>query len=128
MYRPRLDVTKSLYDSDGYHHTLVRATPLQVLTQVQGFLFLWDRLSGRCLMEGMGGAQLSNTRPADADLRALRDPVAETRAFLLARDAIQTATTTAAASLLAQKDAPATPPRRARAGKSPRTPNAGKAA
>jgi hypothetical protein len=91
MHRPKLDVTKAMYDSDGYGHTLIRATPMQILTLLEGFYWLWDRMSGKCLIEGMSNARLSNTRPSTEDIRARRDPVAETRAFLMAQEAVQMA-------------------------------------
>lgn len=88
---PHLDVTKSLYDSDGYRHTVVRATPVQILTLLEGFYWLWDRASGRCLLEGLGHARLSNNVPSGDDALARRHPVAETRAFLLAQSVVQAA-------------------------------------
>lgn len=99
MSRTPLDITKTLYDSDGYRHTLVRATPLQILTLVEGFYWLWDRRSGRCLVEGMGSNRLSNTRPPGDDLQSGRDPVAETRAFFIAQKAVRTAAASAGAVL-----------------------------
>ncbi len=99
MSRPSLDITKTLYDTDGYRHTLVRATPVQILTLVEGFYWLWDRRSGRCLVEGMASNRLSNTRPPGDDLQAGRDPVAETRAFFLAEKAVRTAAASATAVL-----------------------------
>lgn len=99
MARIPLDITKTLYDSDGYRHTLVRATPAQILTLVEGFYWLWDRRSGRCLVEGMASNRLSNTRPAGDDLQAGRDPVAETRAFFMAEKAVRSAAASATAVL-----------------------------
>lgn len=99
MLRISLDVTKTLYDSDGYRHTLVRATPAQILTLVEGFYWLWDRRSGCCLVEGMAGNRLSNTRPPGNDLQSVRDPVAETRAFFLAQKAVRSAAASATAVL-----------------------------
>jgi hypothetical protein len=84
-----LDVTKSLYDSDGYRHTLVTATPVQIVTLLEGFYWLWDRVTGRCLLEGMGHARLSNHVPSGDDAQARRNPVAETRAFLTAQSLIR---------------------------------------
>lgn len=99
MSRTPLDITKTLYDTDGYRHTLVRATPVQILTLVEGFYWLWDRRSGRCLVEGMASNRLSNTRPPGDDLQAGRDPVAETRAFFLAEKAVRSAAASATAVL-----------------------------
>ncbi|MBA3623407.1 MAG: hypothetical protein H0W48_02885 [Methylibium sp.] len=99
MSRTLLDITKTLYDTDGYRHTLVRATPVQILTLVEGFYWLWDRRSGRCLVEGMAGNRLSNARPPGDDLRAGRDPVAETRAFFMAQKAVRSAAASATAVL-----------------------------
>lgn len=99
MSRTSLDITKTLYDTDGYRHTLVRATPVQILTLVEGFYWLWDRRSGRCLIEGMAGNRLSNTRPPGDDLQAGRDPVAETRAFFMAQKAVRSAAASATAVL-----------------------------
>lgn len=87
----RLDVTKSLFDSDGYRHTLVAATPVQILTLLEGFYWLWDRVTGRCLLQGMDHARLSNDRPTADDVQARRHAVAETRAFLAAQSAIRAA-------------------------------------
>lgn len=86
-----LDLRRSLYDSYGCRHTLVHATPRQVLTRLEGAYWLWDRASGRCLMHGLAGECLSNALPADADLRARGDAVAETRAYRLARQALRQA-------------------------------------
>ncbi|MBA3598651.1 MAG: hypothetical protein H0W40_14930 [Methylibium sp.] len=99
MSRTLLDITKTLYDTDGYRHTLVRATPVQILTLVEGFYWLWDRRSGRCLIEGMASNRLSNARPPGDDLQAGRDPVAETRAFFLAQKAVRSAAASATAVL-----------------------------
>lgn len=99
MSRTALDITKMLYDADGYRHTLVRATPVQILTLVEGFYWLWDRRSGRCLVEGMASNRLSNTRPPGDDLQAGRDPVAETRAFFIAQKAVRSAAASATAVL-----------------------------
>ena len=96
MSRTPLDITKTLYDADGYRHTLVRATPVQILTLVEGFYWLWDRRSGQCLIEGMASNRLSNTRPAGDDLQAGRDPVAETRAFFMAQKAVRSAAASSA--------------------------------
>lgn len=96
---PPIDVRKSLYDTDGYRHTLVQATPVQILTLLEGFYWLWDRMSGLCLVEGMTGMRLSNTRPPREDVRARRQPVAETRAFLLAQEAVQSAAASAARAI-----------------------------
>jgi hypothetical protein len=84
-----IDVTKSLYDSDSYRHTLVTATPVQIVTLLEGFYWLWDRVTGVCLLEGMGHARLSNHVPPGDDAQARRNPVAETRAFLTAQSLIR---------------------------------------
>lgn len=89
--QPLIDVRKSLYDSEGYRHTLVQATPVQIITLLEGQYWLWDRVSGRCLVEGLPGLVLTNDRPEREDVRARRQPVAETRAFLLAQRALQAA-------------------------------------
>lgn len=99
---PPIDVRKSLYDTDGYRHTLVQATPVQILTLLEGFYWLWDRMSGLCLVEGMTGMRLSNTRPPRDDVRARRQPVAETRAFLMAQEAVQSAAASAARAITLQ--------------------------
>jgi hypothetical protein len=91
MKKLQLDVTKSLYDSDGYRHTLVTATPVQIVTLLEGFYWLWERVTGRCLLEGMGHARLSNHVPRGDDAQARRNPVAETRAFLEAQSVIRSA-------------------------------------
>ena len=88
---PTLDLRRSLYDSYGCRHALVHATPRQVLTRLEGAYWLWDRASGRCLLHGLAGECLSNARPADTDLRAQGDAVAETRAYQLARQAMRRA-------------------------------------
>lgn len=99
MPRFKLDVTKALYDTDGYGHTLVQATPMQVLTLLEGFYWLWDRASGKCLIEGMTSARLSNTRPSSDDLIARRYPVAETRAFRLAQEVVQAASASSSSAV-----------------------------
>jgi hypothetical protein len=111
MSRIPLDVTQTLYDTDGYRHTLVRATPAQILTLVEGFYWLWDRRSGRCLIEGVGSNRLSNSRPPGEDLRAAPDPVAETRAFFLAQKAVRCAAASATAVLVRPLDEPVQPRR-----------------
>ena len=93
MNKLPLDVTRSLYDSDGYRHTLVTATPVQIITMLEGFYWLWDRVTGRCLLEGMSHARLTNHVPPGDDAQARRQPVAETRAFLAAQSVIRTAAT-----------------------------------
>jgi hypothetical protein len=87
----QIDVTKSLYDSDGYRHTLVTATPVQIVTLLEGFYWLWDRVTGVCLLEGMAHARLTNHIPPGEDAQARRNPVAETRAFLTAQSVIRNA-------------------------------------
>lgn len=91
MKKLQLDVTRSLYDTDGYRHTLVTATPVQIVTMLEGFYWLWDRATGRCLLEGMAHARLCNHVPAGEDAQARRNPVAETRAFLEAQSVIRSA-------------------------------------
>ena len=86
-----LDLRRSLYDSYGYRHTLVHATPMQILTRLEGRYWVWDRETGLCLVAGLGGERLSNERPADADLRAYGDAVAETRAHRLAHSVMRQA-------------------------------------
>lgn len=80
-----LNVSRTLYDSDGYRHCLVQATPAQVLTLLEGFYWLWDRSTGKCLLEGMATTRLSNTKPSTHALRMQTSRVAETRALLLAQ-------------------------------------------
>ncbi|WP_157267449.1 hypothetical protein [Azohydromonas aeria] len=91
MKKLQIDVTKSLYDSDGYRHTLVTATPVQIVTLLEGFYWLWDRVTGVCLLEGMAHARLTNHIPPGEDAQARRNPVAETRAFLTAQSVIRNA-------------------------------------
>lgn len=91
MLDRRFNVTKSLYDSDGYRHCLVQATPQQILTLLEGFYWLWDRASGRCLIEGMGAVRLGNCKPSYGALQAHRSRVEETRALLLAQRAMMKA-------------------------------------
>jgi hypothetical protein len=98
-----LNLARTLFDSDGYRHTLVRATSLQVLTALEGFYWLWDRSSGRCLMEGLAGTRLSNHRPAYRDTQEPRDPLAETRAFLIAQEAVLAAAASSSLSLRASE-------------------------
>lgn len=86
-----LDVTKSLYDSDGYRHCLVQATPAQILTLLEGFYWLWDRSSGKCLLEGMATTRLGNGKPPSHAPRMQTSRVAETRALLLAQRAMMKA-------------------------------------
>jgi hypothetical protein len=97
MLDRRLDVTKALYDSDGYRHCLVQATPQQILSLLEGFYWLWDRASGKCLMEGMGAVRLCNHKPAYGALQAHRSRVEETRALLLAQRAMMKAAVSSAA-------------------------------
>ena len=107
-----LDLRRSLYDSYGYRHTLVHATPMQILTRLEGLYWVWDRESGLCLVAGLGGERLSNERPADADLRAYGDAVAETRAHRLAHSVMRQASERSRAALAAlppQLPAPASP-------------------
>ena len=80
-----LDVSRTLYDSDGYRHCLVQATPAQILTLLEGFYWLWDRATGRCLLEGMATTRLTNAKPGKQALRMQTSRVAETRALLLAQ-------------------------------------------
>lgn len=93
-----LDVSRTLYDSDGYRHCLVQATPAQILTLVEGFYWLWDRATGRCLLEGMATTQLSNAKPGKQALQLQPSRVAETRALLLAQKAMTKAALSASAS------------------------------
>ena len=107
-----LDLRRSLYDSYGYRHTLVHATPMQILTRLEGLYWVWDRETGLCLVAGLGGERLSNERPADADLRAYGDAVAETRAHRLAHSVMQQASErsrVALAALRPQVPTPAAP-------------------
>jgi hypothetical protein len=94
-----LDLRRSLYDSYGYRHTLVHATPMQILTRLEGLYWVWDRETGLCLVAGLGGERLSNERPADADLRAYGDAVAETRAHRLAHSVMRQASERSRAAL-----------------------------
>jgi len=96
-----LDLRRSLYDSYGYRHTLVHATPMQILTRLEGLYWVWDRETGLCLVAGLGGERLSNERPADADLRAYGDAVAETRAHRLAHSVMRQASERSRAALAA---------------------------
>ena len=110
-----LDLRRSLYDSYGYRHTLVHATPMQILTRLEGLYWVWDRETGLCLVAGLGGERLSNERPADADLRAYGDAVAETRAHRLAHSVMRQASERSRAALAAlrpQRPSPATVPQR----------------
>jgi len=105
-----LDLRRSLYDSYGYRHTLVHATPMQILTRLEGLYWVWDRETGLCLVAGLGGERLSNERPADADLRAYGDAVAETRAHRLAHSVMRQASERSRAALAAlrpQRPSPA---------------------
>jgi len=110
-----LDLRRSLYDSYGYRHTLVHATPMQILTRLEGLYWVWDRETGLCLVAGLGGERLSNERPADADLRAYGDAVAETRAHRLAHSVMRQASERSRAALAAlrpQRPSSATVPQR----------------
>ena len=98
-----LDLRRSLYDSYGYRHTLVHATPMQILTRLEGLYWVWDRETGLCLVAGLGGERLSNERPADADLRAYGDAVAETRAHRLAHSVMRQASERSRAALAAMR-------------------------
>ena len=95
--RRRLDISRTLYDSDGYRHCLIQATPAQILTLLEGFYWLWDRASGKCLVEGMQGTRLSNTPPSDELLRVERARLQERRALQIAQLAMNKAALSAAA-------------------------------
>lgn len=127
-----LDLRRSLYDSYGYRHTLVHATPMQILTRLEGLYWVWDRETGLCLVAGLGGERLSNERPADADLRAYGDSVAETRAHRLAHSVMRQASErarAAAAALRPHAPVPTVPQaERAHATAVPEAPRAGPAA
>ncbi len=88
MLEQKLDVTRSLYDSDGYRHCLVQGTPQQILTLLEGFYWLWDRASGKCLIEGMGAVSLGNSKPDHGALQGYGSRAEETRALLLAQRAM----------------------------------------
>jgi hypothetical protein len=58
-----IDTKAPLYDSYGYQHFLVAATPLQVVTRLYSNFCVWDRRTGRCLLAEGDTLTLSNTAP-----------------------------------------------------------------
>lgn len=59
---PVLDLRKPLFDSMGNSHVIGHYTHAQVLTLSRGFMFIWDKKSGECMVKGLGTLRLMNDR------------------------------------------------------------------
>lgn len=62
---------RSLFDSDGYEHTLVHLGAVEVVTKYAFTYSVWNRKNGVCLREGCGDLSLSN-KPLSKQELALR--------------------------------------------------------
>lgn len=56
-----IDVTKPLYDSDGYEHSFVVKSALEIVTRYNGVFCIWDARTGCCLRSGVEECRLTNT-------------------------------------------------------------------
>lgn len=86
-----LDLSKPLYDSDGYEHAFITGNANQVVTKLKGSYGLWDVKTGACLVEGSSGLSLSNIPPDPAILAERREVAANMLAELHAQAAIDKA-------------------------------------
>lgn len=83
------DVTKPLFDSDGYAHHFVTGNGIQLVTKI-GFAYaVWNAKNGECLNVGSEGLRLGNTPLSDEELARRKALGAEMLAGLHADAAVQ---------------------------------------
>jgi hypothetical protein len=82
-----IDLTRPLYDSDGYQHTLIFANTGYLVTRFAGHIGLWQRKTGRCLVANCEEVTLSNEPLDPAELAARRNAAATLFADLHAQAA-----------------------------------------
>lgn len=62
------DVTKPLYDSDGYQHHYVTGNDVEIVTKIGSVFALWDAKTGECLKTGSDGIRIGNVPLSDEEL------------------------------------------------------------
>lgn len=91
---PAPDVSKPLFDSEGYEHSLVASNGVEIVTKIGAVYALWNAKTGECLKVNCDGLTLGNTPMSEAERNRRRDLGAKMLADLHA----EAAATRAAAS------------------------------
>lgn len=68
-----IDISKPLYDNDGFQHHYVAGNSREIVTKISGIYVIWDARTGECLKQGSEGATLGNEPlpPEELDRRKM---------------------------------------------------------